>query len=120
MKPANWPRYLRAKRLKAGDIAYYWEPHRRDIARGCPIRAEALGPIDLPVHAFPQRSRKETLNDDRCQVVQVHLANFTGIPQGHRLNAAIRNLADEGRHAPGQIHKVLVLLHLPGVELWKV
>jgi hypothetical protein len=44
VKPANWPRYLRAKRLKAGDIAYYWEPHRRDIARGCPIRAEALGP----------------------------------------------------------------------------
>ena len=28
----------------SGDIAYYWEPQCRDIARGCPVHAEALGP----------------------------------------------------------------------------
>jgi hypothetical protein len=44
VKPANWPRYMREKRLKAGAIAYYWEPHTRDVARGCPVHAEALGP----------------------------------------------------------------------------
>ena len=44
VKPQNWPRYMREKRLKAGAIAYYWEPQRRDVARGCPVHAEALGP----------------------------------------------------------------------------
>ena len=34
---------MREKRLRSGSIAYYWEPQCRDIARGCPIHAEALG-----------------------------------------------------------------------------
>jgi hypothetical protein len=32
------------KRLKGGGVAYYWEPHPRDHARGCPIHSEPLGP----------------------------------------------------------------------------
>jgi hypothetical protein len=44
VKPASWPRYMREKRLKAGGIAYYWEPQRRDVTRGCSVHAEALGP----------------------------------------------------------------------------
>jgi hypothetical protein len=44
VKPKGWPRYMRAKRLKDGVVAYYWEPHGRDSAKGCPIHAEPLGP----------------------------------------------------------------------------
>src|SRR5262249_47721333 len=44
VKPNSWPRYMREKRLKGGGIAYYWEPQRRDHAKGCPIHAEPLGP----------------------------------------------------------------------------
>ncbi len=43
MKPAGWPRYMRAKRLSVGTVAYFWEPQTRDKRRGCPIHSEALG-----------------------------------------------------------------------------
>ncbi len=42
-KPANWPRYMLAKRLRDGSIAYYWSPHKRDYQAGCAMRREALG-----------------------------------------------------------------------------
>ena len=42
-KPANWPRYMLAKRLKDNRIAYYWSPHKRDLKSGCTLRREALG-----------------------------------------------------------------------------
>jgi hypothetical protein len=41
--PANWPRYMLAKRLKDDRIAYYWSPHKRDFKSGCTMRREALG-----------------------------------------------------------------------------
>ena len=41
--PANWPRYMLAKRLRDGRIAYYWSCHKRDIQAGCTMRREALG-----------------------------------------------------------------------------
>src|SRR5688572_15850757 len=44
VKPKGWPRYMRAKRLKGGGVAYYCEPNGRDGAKGCPIHAEPLGP----------------------------------------------------------------------------
>jgi hypothetical protein len=44
VKPNSWPRYMREKRLRGGGLAYYWEPHPRDRAKGCPIHPEALGP----------------------------------------------------------------------------
>lgn len=43
MKPANWPRYMLAKRLKDGRVGYYWSPHKRDLAAGFTVRREALG-----------------------------------------------------------------------------
>ena len=43
MKPANWPRYMLAKRLKDGRTAYYWSPQKRDLHAGCTLRREALG-----------------------------------------------------------------------------
>ena len=42
-RPANWPRYMLAKRLKDTRIAYYWSPHKRDLKAGCTLRREALG-----------------------------------------------------------------------------
>ena len=42
-KPANWPRYMLAKRLRDTRIAYYWSPHKRDLKEGCTLRREALG-----------------------------------------------------------------------------
>ncbi len=42
-KPANWPRYMLAKRLTDHRIAYYWSPHKRDYQAGCTMRREALG-----------------------------------------------------------------------------
>ena len=43
MKPANWPRYMLAKRLKDGRTAYYWSAQQRDLKAGCSLRREALG-----------------------------------------------------------------------------
>jgi hypothetical protein len=34
---------MREKRLAGGEIAYYWEPQHRDLAKGCSVHAEALG-----------------------------------------------------------------------------
>ena len=42
-KPANWPRYMLAKRLRDHRIAYYWSPNKRDLESGCTMRREALG-----------------------------------------------------------------------------
>lgn len=42
MKPASWPRYMVEKSTRAG-IAYYWRPPGRDVAKECPVHAEALG-----------------------------------------------------------------------------
>jgi len=42
-KPADWPRYMIAKPLKGGAVAYYWNPTKRDIAAGFPLERQALG-----------------------------------------------------------------------------
>ena len=42
MKPASWPRYMVEKRT-CGGLAYYWRPPGRDVAKDCPVHAEALG-----------------------------------------------------------------------------
>ena len=42
MKPASWPRYMVEKRTLGG-LAYYWRPPGRDVAKDCPVHAEALG-----------------------------------------------------------------------------
>ena len=42
MKPASWPRYMVEKRIRGGQ-AYYWRPPGRDVAKDCPVHAEALG-----------------------------------------------------------------------------
>jgi hypothetical protein len=42
-KPADWPRYMIAKRLKGGLVAYYWNPHKRDVQEGFPLGRQALG-----------------------------------------------------------------------------
>ena len=43
MKPAGWPKYMLAKRLKGGAVAYYWNPPVRDLAAGFSLDREALG-----------------------------------------------------------------------------
>lgn len=40
---AALPRYMLAKPLKAGGVAYYWNPLPRDVKAGLPIGREALG-----------------------------------------------------------------------------
>lgn len=57
MKPAGWPRYMTAKRLKDGRTAYYWAPQTRDLKAGCKLRAESLG------HDYGQaKERADMLN----------------------------------------------------------
>jgi hypothetical protein len=40
----NWPRYMLLKRLLDGSVAYYWNPHIRDIKAGFTLKRETLGP----------------------------------------------------------------------------
>jgi hypothetical protein len=40
---ADWPRYMKAKRLAGGKIGYYWTAHERDRAGGFTLKPEALG-----------------------------------------------------------------------------
>lgn len=46
-RAADWPRYLKVKRLRGkgrgGQFAYYWSPHERDYAAGFSLPAEPLG-----------------------------------------------------------------------------
>lgn len=46
-RAADWPRYMKAKKLRGkknvGRVAYYWEPHERDRAAGFTLPGEALG-----------------------------------------------------------------------------
>lgn len=43
MKPADWPRYMIAKRLKSGEGAYYWNARKSDVDAGFTLHREALG-----------------------------------------------------------------------------
>lgn len=43
VKPLGWARYMIAKRLKSGQVAYYWSPRNIDIKRGFVLHREALG-----------------------------------------------------------------------------
>ena len=43
MKPADWPRYMIAKRLSGQQVAYYWNARKADIEAGFPLYREALG-----------------------------------------------------------------------------
>jgi hypothetical protein len=42
-KPVGWPKYMRAKRLRNGLEAYFWEPPTWARRNNCPVNAEALG-----------------------------------------------------------------------------
>ena len=42
-KPLDWPRYMVVRRLRNGDLAYYWTPRRKDLREGFTIQGEALG-----------------------------------------------------------------------------
>jgi hypothetical protein len=42
-KPLDWPRYMVVRRLRNGDLAYYWTPRRNDLGDGVTIQGEALG-----------------------------------------------------------------------------
>ena len=43
VKPADWPRYMIAKRLGDGTVAYYWNARNADKAAGFSLHREALG-----------------------------------------------------------------------------
>jgi hypothetical protein len=42
-RPLDWPRYMKARRLAYGSVAYYWVPQERDAAAGFTLKAEPLG-----------------------------------------------------------------------------
>ena len=42
-READWPRYMKAKRLAGGRFGYYWTAHERDRAAGFSLGPEALG-----------------------------------------------------------------------------
>ena len=42
-KPLDWPRYMVVRRLRNGDLAYYWTRRRKDLVDGFTIQGEALG-----------------------------------------------------------------------------
>jgi integrase len=42
-RPLDWPRYMKARRLADGSVAYYWVPQERDVAVGFTLKAEPLG-----------------------------------------------------------------------------
>lgn len=46
-KPLGWPKYMIAKRLAGGRLAYYWQPPTWAKKRSCPMAAEGLG-ADFP------------------------------------------------------------------------
>jgi len=42
-KPAGWPKLMVAKRLRSGNVAYYWDAPTWAKRNGCPVAGEALG-----------------------------------------------------------------------------
>jgi hypothetical protein len=39
----DWPRYMKRKCLRNGGVAFYWQPHARDVAAGFTLHSEPLG-----------------------------------------------------------------------------
>jgi hypothetical protein len=55
-KPLGWPKLMVAKRLKGGNIAYYWRPPTWAKRNGCPMRGEAsLGTAAMIAFYWLQR-----------------------------------------------------------------
>lgn len=65
MKPADWPRYMIAKRLKTGEVAYYWNPPIGDLKAGFPLTREALG-SDYGAASHRARALNKHLHDWRA------------------------------------------------------
>jgi hypothetical protein len=42
-KPTGWPKLMVPKRLKGGDVGYYWDAPTWARRNGCPVIHEALG-----------------------------------------------------------------------------
>ena len=42
-KPIDWPGDMVVRRLRNGEVAYYWTPRPRDLRNGFTIQGEALG-----------------------------------------------------------------------------
>ena len=42
-RAADWPRYMKIRRLAEGQSAFYWVPHERDRASGFKLAGEPLG-----------------------------------------------------------------------------
>lgn len=57
MKPVDWPRYMVAKKLARGRVAYFWSPRKADREAGC-----ALDPTPLGSDYGAARARAEELN----------------------------------------------------------
>lgn len=61
---ADWPRYMKSRRLKSGQVAFYWVPQERDRKAGFPIQGEALG-HNFDAAAARARFLNEHLDDWR-------------------------------------------------------
>lgn len=64
MRPAGWPRYMIDKRLKNGDVAYYWNTPSRDIKAGFPLPRATLG-TDYGLACQQANDLNRTLDDWR-------------------------------------------------------
>src|SRR5262245_46344452 len=71
-RPVNWPAHMVAKRLRNGDVAYYWNPHVRYLRAGFPLHREALGrdyalaiarAVELNRHLDDWRRGREAVRD---------------------------------------------------------
>ena len=123
MKPASWPRYMVEKRIASGLVSYYWSPQRRDVANGCPVRAEALGPdYGVAVACFalagpvgkplPDRRRAPRMEGD-CAPISGPVSHSEPCcpPRAHPLNpfVGVERVYGHGTTGPASRHQALAL-----------
>src|SRR5262245_20909133 len=72
------------------------------------------------VHTFTQDRHKEAPNNQRGQVIQIHVANFTGVSDRYRLHSTGANLGDKCRQTRRQIHKVLIPFDGACLQTWEI
>src|SRR5215471_17596623 len=66
----DWPRHMKAKRLKTGVKAYYWQPHGRDISAGFTLHSEHWERTLRSLVTAPSSSTRISMPGERAKARQ--------------------------------------------------
>src|SRR5215470_5791122 len=88
----DWPRHMKAKRLKTGVKAYYWQPHGRDISAGFTLHSEHWERTLRSLVTAPSSSTRISMPGERAKARQRASMLKRGLERSTGGSKAIRAL----------------------------